>query len=200
MSPEVAEIMRRWEDEQRQREQERFESEQRQRAEAAAPTSLFAPLDPNAAVRQNGQTIITRDIRGGEVAMTVDEFCRQRPSVPPPPSIKAKPGVGWVEADCWRTWVWAQPFNKAPHDWNQINGSFPSDPQGTCRHKASYLRDRLGGRVIFGRRTDQRGAGPHAVLEIEIAGEHLIIDRDRVWRVDRAPFHPAPVPWVPDRV
>jgi hypothetical protein len=151
-------------------------------------------------VRQRDNAIVTKSYDGNTLYLSIDEFRRQRPDVPPPPSIKAKPGIRLVEADCLRTWVWAQPFNKAPNDWNEINGSHPSDPEGTCRHKSAWLRDRLGGRVIFGRRTDKRGAGPHAVLEIELEGKRMIIDKDRCWDADRCPFEPAPIPWVPHRV
>ena len=59
---------------------------------------------------------------------------------------------------------------------------------GTCRHKATWLVQKIGGVVLYGRRTDKVNAGLHAVVWIRRGDYGFIIDRDGVWPERSAPW------------
>jgi hypothetical protein len=73
-------------------------------------------------------------------------------------------------------------------DWDPVTRSYPADPDGVCRHKATWLQKYLGGTVLYGRRTDEPDSEMHAVLWLEIGGHGFIIDRDGIWHERAAPF------------
>jgi hypothetical protein len=179
----------------------RLREEQQQEHERSERQKLLRDLPysyQSACVRDSGNDRILVRVGYREVTVTEAEFRDYFPRVPPPPPLAALPHVDREHAEALRRHVWANfEYNKVPADWNAERKSYPSDPDGTCRHKASYLRDHLGGRCIFGFRTDKRAPERHAVLEIEIKGERLILDYDQTWLASEAPFEPNEIPWIP---
>jgi hypothetical protein len=149
-------------------------------------------------VRDLGRGLVRLFWDHREVVVTPAELREYFPEVSPPPSMAAKRVVSPAPRPrrCVATSGISTSSPPAAPDWNPQRGSYPSDPDGVCRHKASYLRDHLGGRVIFGYRTDQREPEHHAVLEIVINGKRLILDNDDIWPAAEAPFEPHAVPWI----
>jgi hypothetical protein len=109
----------------------------------------------------------------------------------------AKPGITLEFAERLRRHVWDEnPYIGAkdglPRDWdfNPITKDFAPRKDGVCRHKASWLKRMLGGQCIHGRRTDRPGR--HTALLIKIDGRDFVLDYDRTWPAELAPFHSRP--------
>ena len=83
-----------------------------QREAARKRERQLRQLDRRAPIRQAGDRLITSTTKGESVSLSLEEFRRLRPDVPPPPRIKAKAGVTQDIAEDLRTWVWQQPFNR----------------------------------------------------------------------------------------
>jgi hypothetical protein len=103
--------------------------------------------------------------------------------------ILAFPGITLEKAEELRAHVWSQPFQECDdQDWDPITGTYPARTNGTCRHKAHWLRKEIGGRVIYGKRIDKRDAGFHAALLVRIDNKNHVIDCDKIWPADKHPF------------
>lgn len=104
---------------------------------------------------------------------------------------EAKPHVTLRYAETLRRQVWDEyPYNKrtGATDWDPLTKSYPADPTGVCCHKAEWLRQRLGGTVLYGRRTDKPNTGMHAVLWLKHGDFGFIVDEDGIWPERSAPF------------
>jgi hypothetical protein len=98
-------------------------------------------------------------------------------------SLDALPEVTLRYAEQLRRYVWEQcPTTAKRPYYDHQTKSYPPDASGSCRHKVEWLRRRLGGQMLVGRRTDQANPELHAVLAVRIGGQHLIaIDADGLW-------------------
>jgi hypothetical protein len=109
----------------------------------------------------------------------------------------AKPGVTLAEAECLRAEVWAAPFEEVDdRDWDEISQTYPAKMVGTCRHKSAWLCEKIGGKVIFGRRTDRPDGGFHAALLVRIDGRDVVLDNDKTWAASEYPFREEAHPRV----
>jgi hypothetical protein len=110
------------------------------------------------------------------------------PHLPAPPESK---GLTLQYAEQMRHKVWREysyNLRTGATDWDPETGTYPSDPTGCCRHKARWLQDKLGGVVLYGRRTDKAEPGLHAVLWIKRGEFGFIVDRDGIWSEQSAPW------------
>lgn len=110
-------------------------------------------------------------------------------SIRPPPLPGPRDHIDLEYAEAARRWVWEErPYrDDRPADYIAETRSFPPDVNGCCRHKSAWLVKLLGGRLLFGRRTDQ-DVGPHVVARLRCNGEVWIADFDRLWAEADAPF------------
>lgn len=115
----------------------------------------------------------------------------------------AKPGVTLAYAEMMRATAWAKgTFEERPEsDWDPVTKSWPASISGTCRHKAEWLRQALGGELIVGYRTDRRDRTLHAVLAVNIGGHDFVVDKGGIWPKAAYPFEeqPWPPPPQPDQ-
>ena len=107
--------------------------------------------------------------------------------VPVVPVRDLKPGVTLQYVEKLRRHVWQESAfikRSGPSDWDPEAGAYPADRQGTCRHKCEWLRQRVGGVVLYGRRNGER----HAVLWFKHGPHTFIAERDGIWPAQSAPF------------
>jgi hypothetical protein len=112
-------------------------------------------------------------------------------TVPEVRPAEIKPGMSLREIDHLRDVVWKQyPYNKrqGASDWDPLTKTYPADPTGVCRHKAAWLQQRVGGTVLYGRRTDRAEPGMHAVLWVRYGDFGFIVDKDGIWPEQSAPW------------
>jgi hypothetical protein len=103
--------------------------------------------------------------------------------------MNARPYVTREFAEMTRCWIWKERgYKNCPDDYDPVTGRYPALVDGVCRHKATWLCDALGGKVIYGFRTDCKKPEFHAALLIRIDGSEYIIDHDKIWPASDAPF------------
>jgi HK97 family phage prohead protease len=161
----------------------------------SAPTSaqLVSLWQTNCVVLVAGRTVNWGRVRAGSVAL-----------IPVLMPVDDPEHVTLRMCEELRKFVWDScPTIPRSADYDHTTKSYPADPSGSCRHKAAYLQQHLGGQILFGRRTDQ-GPDPelHSVLAVRVGGGHLVVlDHDGIWpwpafqkRWRPEPHEPAPPP------
>jgi hypothetical protein len=103
----------------------------------------------------------------------------------------AKPGITLYHADKLRAKAWSATYAVGQvdvDDWKPVTKSYAPRVIGACRHKASWLKQQLGGKLIFGYRVDRVETELHCALLIRIDGKDCVLDYDRVWHADQYPL------------